>query len=228
MDAAYVPLLLPVVTGLVAALGLYLKEWRLARDKKDIRNRAIADANAEVAFASEWWKATQLLGSDAPPDSPKRMLAFLADAEALVAGTQHLGAAQRNPVTLSRVLLLYPMHGRWARIVRRLFFASVLWLIVAALGVALDLTSSDPSIATHDVGGGISLIIGSMVLTLLLRFGASALERDAATTIPSTPTAGTGIADPAQVADPVTAPGTTEIDGQRPDVVAKQQVTGGP
>jgi hypothetical protein len=53
------------------------------------------------------------------------MLAFLSDAEALVAETQHLAAARRNPVTLSRVFLLYRMHRASARIVRGLFYLSV-------------------------------------------------------------------------------------------------------
>src|SRR5271166_378009 len=41
---SFIPLLAPVLAGIVGALGLVLKEWRLARDRRNVRQQALAEA----------------------------------------------------------------------------------------------------------------------------------------------------------------------------------------
>ena len=50
MVQVVVPLLVPAVTGLVGVVGLMLKDRRLARDSRHLREQAIAEATAEVGF----------------------------------------------------------------------------------------------------------------------------------------------------------------------------------
>jgi hypothetical protein len=56
----------PAVTAVVAGVSAYTKEAHADRNRRSIGEQAFADANAQVAFASEWWNAQQLLGPEVP------------------------------------------------------------------------------------------------------------------------------------------------------------------
>jgi hypothetical protein len=86
----FVPLLAPIVTAIVGALGLVLKERRHSHDRHAIRENALADAKAQVAMASEWLKVNELLGPNTAADSTKLAREWIADAEAKVTSTQGL------------------------------------------------------------------------------------------------------------------------------------------
>lgn len=169
-----VPLLVPVVTGLVGAVGLMLKDRRLARDSRHLREQAIAEATAEVGFATEWWQAQQLLGADALPVASPKMVAWLAEAEATVAIAKRHASPRHNPVTLRRLLLMEPMHRRSSKVVRVLFWISVIWLCVGAIVTAGDISAS----SQHSwVGSDIALLIVSALIVLLLHIWAEASDQ---------------------------------------------------
>ena len=126
-------------------------------------------------FASDWWKAHQLLGPDAMTEPNRKLSEYLAEAESMVAKTQELSRAHRKPVTFRRVFLLYRMQRRSARIVQWLFYLSIFLVVILAAALPSDITSNRASDRSY-VGGDIGVLIGVTVFVLLLRFLAADLE----------------------------------------------------
>ncbi len=198
MLAIVVPLLVPVVTGIVGATGLMLKERRLARDSRHLRQQAIAEATAEVGFATEWWQAQQLLGADALSVAHPKMVAWLAEAEVIVEVAKRKTSPSHTPVTLRRLLLMEPMHRRSSKAIRVLFWISVIWLCVAAITTATDISRNSQY---NWLASDIVVLIVSALIVLLLHIWAEAsdqpspvpapdasLERHATSTAPRPPT----------------------------------------
>jgi hypothetical protein len=149
-----VPLVVPIVTGMVAAAGLAFKDHRLARDARSVRDRAFDEATSEVAFASEWWKAHQLLGSDGMEERTELALRWLAEAEAKVTSAQAMPVHHRPAVTLRRLLLLYPMHGWPAKALKAVFLICVAWLALASLVLVVEpVDSGAPGDREYEVIG---------------------------------------------------------------------------
>lgn len=166
---AAVTLLVPVVTGVVTATGIGLKDARLAHDQRSVRDRALADASAQVAFASDWWKARQLLGDEDAAEASQKFAAWLDDAEQLVASTKHLAAGNKNRVSLQRMLLIYPMHRRSAQVARILFLLAVTLLIIVAASTASDSLSRSQR---SWVGSDLVTTVFFAVIVVLLRIWA--------------------------------------------------------
>jgi hypothetical protein len=194
--AVVVPLLVPVVTGLVGAIGLMLKDRRVAHDVRQVREQAIAEATAKVGFATGWWQAQQLLGADAAAAARPRMVSWLAEAESTVTDAKRQARIRHNPVTVRRLLLMEPLHHRTSKAVRVLFWISATWLCVAAAVTAGDISSS----RRHAwLGSDIALLVISAVIVLLLHIWAEASEHAA----PLSPADATvGGSAPAAVPDP--------------------------
>jgi hypothetical protein len=173
-----VALMVPAVTGIVGALGLVLKESRRARDRRNIREQALAEARAEVAFCSEWWQAHQLLGTEATTSSTAKALELLAEAESKVTSTQHLSIEPKMPITFRRLLMLRPTktHKRGARILRVLFWISLAWLVLGAIILAQDATSTS-RIEHAELGSDFGAIVFFALTTLLLRAWASRADQ---------------------------------------------------
>jgi hypothetical protein len=160
------PLLVPVVTGVVGAIGVALKDARLDRDKRSLRDEALGDARDEVAFVSEWWKAHQLIGTAESSEATHKALAWLAEAEAKVLNTSDLKATPKREVTLRRLLLLEPMHRRGAKILRALYLIDVVWVVLASVVTASDTASkSGHGWVVSDIG----VLVFFAVLGLILR-----------------------------------------------------------
>lgn len=169
-----VPLLVPLITGIVAAVGLALKDHRLHRDQRVIRDRALADASAEVAFARDWWKAHQLIGTQGTEELTQQAQRWLTEAEAKVTSAQEMPMKHRRRVTLRRLLLLYPMHGPIARIVKVFFLiGAVTLLLVSVVLVADSFDSSQRKVVLDDITFTITLALA----VLLLRAWAVASDR---------------------------------------------------
>ena len=168
----FIPLLAPILAGIVGALGLVLKEWRIARDRRNIRQQALAEASAEVAFATEWWNAHQTLGTDPSTGSTAKALELLGEAEAKVASTQHLSVRARRPVTVRRLFLAGPLHKRSARVLRGLFWISLGLLLIVCTTVTVELANNG-----KEVGEEITGLITLAVITVGLRAWAGANER---------------------------------------------------
>src|SRR5436190_748302 len=114
MFPTLVPLLVPLVTAVIGAIGLMLKDRRLAHDARAVRESALTEATAQIGFATDWWKAQQLLGADDHSDANQKLRAWLVKAEA-TAGVAEETHVDRNPVTFRRLFLLEPMHRTSSR-----------------------------------------------------------------------------------------------------------------
>jgi len=131
-----------------------------------------------VGFASDWLKAHQLLGDDATTEAAENVRAWLGEAEAKVSETQHLSEHKRTPVTFRRLFLVRAMHGRSARILRRLFWLSIAWLLVVpTLATLAEVTEKHSSKNPSEVGPDLALLAVSAVIVLILRSSASAADR---------------------------------------------------
>jgi hypothetical protein len=162
-----------VVTGVVGATGLVLKEHRQARDAHDLRERALSEATSEVAFVTDWWKAHQLLGGEGDDGSAGQALAWLAEAQAKVASTQHATVKTRKRVTLSRLFLMHPLHRPLARMLRGLFWLSVAILLIGSITIAEDAASRSQR---GWLSSDIAVLIIMAAAVLILHAAAEAAE----------------------------------------------------
>jgi hypothetical protein len=179
-----VPLLVPIVPGIVGAVGLMFKERRLSRNRRNVRNQALAEASAELAFASEWLKVHQLLGDDATAESTGKAREWLSEAEAKVTSTQHLSDKQSRPLTLRSMLLLGPTHKGSPSILRVLFWISAVWLSCLMVVYSIQAIENNPN---QNVGGDIGASIIFTAVALGLRAWAEAANQPKSTRLPEVP-----------------------------------------
>ena len=172
MSSVVVPLLVPVVTAVIGAIGLMLKDRRLAHDSRAIREKALAEASAQIGFATDWWKAQQLLGADHASDANQKLRAWLLEAETTVTAARQI-QVDRNPVTVRKLFLFEPMHRTSSKLLRILFWISALWLV---LGAAVTAGDAHPG---GGFGGDIAFLSFCAVITIVLHEWAEANERKA-------------------------------------------------
>lgn len=170
------PLLVPVVTGVVGAIGVAFKDAQDDHDQRSLRDEALADARAEVDFVTEWWKAHQLIGTGSA-EATTKALAWLAEAEAKVLNTSELKGTAKPQLTLRRLLLLEPMHRRSAKIWRALFLINVVWVL---LGSAVTASDSASRSSRGQLASDIGMLIFFALLGLILRALAVSSERSGA------------------------------------------------
>jgi hypothetical protein len=133
-------LLGPVSTALLAAFGIWLREWRQRRDRDQRRRRALTEAREEVAFIEAWVKTHELV---APADTHERvhMRAHqdLERAYTVLAGSLAAAPIDDEPFTLRRLLrsllLLRPLETNRAKAARVVYYLSLAWAAIwAAVG----------------------------------------------------------------------------------------------
>jgi hypothetical protein len=174
--------LVPVVTAVVGAIGVAFQDWRVRRSTAGRRKLAVDDARAQVNFVADWWNAKKSLGQspEALQEAASRATALLEDASAVVSAVRLTSPVPERPVTFRRLALLYPFRTREGRAARAAFFVCS-GVTVLALGASVSQQLSDEANKTTYLNG--FLIVGglSAALTLILRFLAVAIEKNAAT-----------------------------------------------
>jgi hypothetical protein len=63
-------LLTPILTAGIGIVALVIGDWRERRPQAGRRKLAFEDASRQVAFAAEWWNASDLVASS--PDDQER------------------------------------------------------------------------------------------------------------------------------------------------------------
>jgi hypothetical protein len=169
-----VPLVVPVITGLVGALGIALRDRRAAHDRRTVRATVLAEATAEVTFAKEWWAAQQALGGDAAPQSTERTADLLADAEAKVVGLRSLPVAEREGVSFDRLFLFRRLEGRQAKTLKVLFWVAIAFVAIAAISLASDAAANGEHAY---VGSDLVLGVVSLFLVPIFHEAAEAADR---------------------------------------------------
>ena len=172
--AIVIALLVPIVTAMAGILGVMIQDWRVRKSQAGRRKLALEDASRQVSFAVDWWNAKKLIA-----DSPGAMQEvtkcaddWLEKASTRVIGSEPPATRQRSPVTLRRLLLLYPLRGWAANIIRGFFYVSLSILIV---GMGNTISDALEPASHHYLPGDFAGLIFVAILTLIFRFwGASA------------------------------------------------------
>jgi hypothetical protein len=115
----------PIVTAVLGVLGIMFQDWRVRRTQAGGRKLALEEASRQASFAAEWWNARRLL-ADSPEEmreAAPRALAWLEEASALVMESRPPRVGERPPITVRRLLLLYSLQRRTAKIIRGFFYA---------------------------------------------------------------------------------------------------------
>lgn len=135
---AVIALAVPLVATLAGTLGILFQDWRARRSREARRRLAMEEATKQVAFVTEWWKASQLV------DDPDRLAEARGTAAALVGEAVALAATVppapkvRSMSMARRLLLLYPFTRRAAEVVRVLYYILLVLLIRGVGNVVTD------------------------------------------------------------------------------------------
>ena len=178
ISAVVVPLAVPVVTALVGAAGIVIKDITMRKNQDSIRTQACRDARDQVKFVREWWAATQ--AAQPPPQvlAAARTQANLwleQAANRLSSGVSMRPATDTNRNLMVRLLLLYKMTSRSARVLRVFFYLSFAFLAMGAIATAGDTTSS-AQVDRNYIGSDIAALGVFALLTLIMGFAASQAE----------------------------------------------------
>jgi hypothetical protein len=168
-----VPLVVPVITALVGALSLVVKDRRAVHDRRTVRASALAEATAEVAFAREWWTAHQALGTGASADATQRALELLTSAEAKVASVQSMPAEDHDGQIFDRLFLFRRLEGRQAKALKVLFWVAIAFVAAGAISI-----SSDSAAGGDHASLGSDAVFGLVCLLLVPVFHEAAEAAD--------------------------------------------------
>jgi hypothetical protein len=118
-----ITLLAPIVTAVLGVLGVVFGDWRQRRTEAGRRKLALEDASRQVSFAAEWLQARKLVADspEAEQEAATRATAWLEEASALVAASKPPPIDEKPTITLRRLLVLYPLQRRAARVIRGAF-----------------------------------------------------------------------------------------------------------
>jgi hypothetical protein len=172
-----VALLAPILTAVLGVLGLVFGDWRQRRTEAGRRKLSLEDASRQVQFASEWWSARKLLAEspEAVQQATARAGAWLEEAYEVVAASKPPPVEEKQPITLRRLLLLYPLQSRAANAIRVLYYFALGWLLAWAGSMLNNIFV--PETAKEDLFGNIAIVSASAVLALGLRFWAERAEK---------------------------------------------------
>ncbi|WP_152189777.1 hypothetical protein [Georgenia satyanarayanai] len=166
MDDIVIAVVSPLLTAVLAGVGLLVKEWRLERQWEHRRNEILDDGRKRVQFISEWATA---YGELALTEPERQLLATAReDLAALYRSVweQAEGLAQERPERRSvrgytASILLAGVRRPWARVVRALYFVSVL--------AALSMTAVTIAVSFEMQGtSAVSTIVVTVIFTAIL------------------------------------------------------------
>lgn len=131
----------PILTAGIGIVALVIGDWRERRTKAGMRKLSFEDASRQVEFAADWFKASKDIAPDAEPQAAAQAQAWLDEAAELIAETKPPPPSdeEKRSVTARRLLLVYPMHRRGARVLRGFYYFTlglVIFQISGALGSA--------------------------------------------------------------------------------------------
>jgi hypothetical protein len=133
-------LLGPLVTGFLAALGVWLKDWRQRRDDEQRRRRTLSHAREQVGFIQAWVEAHQRVAPASAHEQARTQAQLdLEQAYAAVARSLAVPMEEREPITLGKLvgslLLLRRLRTKWAKAARVIYYFGLAWAgLWAAVG----------------------------------------------------------------------------------------------
>lgn len=182
-DIIWPAIVVPVVTAMLGALGIVLRDVYEHRSERGRQRYAIDDATQRVSFITDWWNAKQAIGvgSDELQSAQETVQAWLKEAISQVSESMHPTTRPEGQYSvMRRVLLAYPFKRVSAQFLR-VFYYVVVYLVVPfwMLGFLGDIPNFDDY--TADVWAGIIfMFVFLAVLALGLRAWAVSIEERAA------------------------------------------------
>jgi Protein of unknown function (DUF2510) len=222
IDVAMIALLTPIVTAVVGAVGILIRDLYHRRSEMGRRKYAMDDATRQVTFAAEWWKAKQALGTT-PDDQAARTIAESWLEEATSRVSEALQAPRRPDRSVTRrILLAYRFQRPTARFLRVVYYVLLAFTATGVLSSTSELSSDSP------LSERIGFFIGAVVTYGLMAFAARAwavsIEKRAAkgrtSKQPSVSAGGLIAPQPGWYPDPSGVPGQRYWDGQHWTAVA--------
>ncbi|MBO1414246.1 hypothetical protein [Streptomyces sp. FH025] len=159
-------------TTVVSLLGFTIQDWLARRSRLKRRETLFEDASRRVSFATEWWKAMELLSPqpDELTEAKATSLAWLNEASMLVPEVRQLPVAERAQLSPSRVLLFYRFERRPAKAIRLCFYLALAFAILYAAIIPSDR-------GTSYFASDVLMLALCLLLALLLRAWAVTVEK---------------------------------------------------
>jgi hypothetical protein len=178
----------PILTAALGIIGLIAGDWHQRRTQTGRRKLAFEDASRQVAFATEWWNASKLIADspEAEQQATAHARTWLEDASELVAESEPNPVGEESPITLHRLLLLYPLRGPAARFFRGAFYF-FLGLVPFWVGGAIHSTLDPQRLGVSRYLFGeyfytdVVVILALTVFAIALRFCAICAEKSTPT-----------------------------------------------
>ncbi|WBO64869.1 hypothetical protein [Streptomyces camelliae] len=170
--SAVIPLLVPLLTAAMGALGILLKDRRMEKNRDHRIRRQIEFGQAEVQFIHAWLQARQLLGplgqeSQSAQEWLDRCYAAIESSQAEV--YQAEVAPQKQLPVLRRLLLLRSLQGISAQIWRIIYYAAFAGVNIYVVAMAVGLVQW-----IRGVPGASDLVFGAAILAVIVWLFASA------------------------------------------------------
>ncbi|MFD0279038.1 hypothetical protein ACFVHB_34735 [Kitasatospora sp. NPDC127111] len=172
-SSRYHDFLVPVVAAAATVAAVMLQEWFGHRSRAERRKAVLEEAARRVSFASDWWDAMGRV--NLPPDelarARDRSLTALEEAfKQMEAATQQ--ASSRRPRESARsILLLYPLHGWGAKLLRVCYLTIFLWTVIVTA------TIIPAAFHAEFLATDLTFFAGVVVVLLTLRAWAISADR---------------------------------------------------
>lgn len=131
MTSIVLALSVPVVSGIVGAIGLMLRDWREKRSIDHRRAQKLEHAQLKIQVLTAWTDASRKIG--APPRAGRPIEALLAECLDEVEEAARMQIVQPQATFLRRIFLFIPLRGNRAKFFRLFYLVTL--LAITALGV---------------------------------------------------------------------------------------------
>lgn len=173
--------LVPVVTPVLGAAVVALRERRARRGDAGRRKLVLDDAQAQVAFVTEWWKARRAVdlaasGNSAPSQEAERLARGWLDRASTLVEDNQLSLPPVEPaITFRRLVLLDGFRTTAGKLVRSVFWIFC-GLTVTTVGATISQQIGPERARTGWVAAFV--IAGAVIIpvTVTLRFVAVAVD----------------------------------------------------
>ncbi|MFK5647505.1 hypothetical protein ACI3ET_13380 [Ornithinimicrobium sp. LYQ121] len=173
----------PLLTALLAGVGLLLKEWRTRRRWEHRRDEIIEQGRRQVAFISDWVVAYDTLkvpDQDREPllDRARHDLDEIYDSVAAqTRATAEQRPARRSREAYVRSVLLLGVRRPWAKISRILYLAALAYALLSGALLAGFTLSDDEMPFYTEIGVAIFVTGFSLIPAALLHVLTRYLDR---------------------------------------------------
>jgi Flp pilus assembly protein TadB len=145
-------LLAAVITALLTAFGVWLKDRLQHRDEQHRRRIALADAREQVGFIQAWMEVHDRVAPDSLHEQARARAQWdLQQAYATASRSLAVPTDEREPFTVRRMvtsLLLLQLRTGQAKVARVIYYFGLAWaLTLAAAGT--DITAQHLSFRTY-------------------------------------------------------------------------------